>query len=91
MFCTKCGTKHDDDARFCTNCGSAVNLPQPSQNQQPPILSFEEKAKLLFDYSDELMADDSLPFFPSDNPEKSAKFLRFYQDVNSQKRVSMAV
>ena len=24
MFCTQCGTKLDDDARFCTNCGVAI-------------------------------------------------------------------
>ena len=24
MFCTQCGTKLPDDARFCTNCGASV-------------------------------------------------------------------
>ena len=82
MFCTKCGIKHNDDARFCTNCGSAIASMQSSQNQ--PILTFEEKAKFLFDYHDEIMEDYSLAI---NNPDRSAKFLRFYQDVNNQKRV----
>ncbi len=24
MFCTKCGTKNDDTARFCTSCGAPI-------------------------------------------------------------------
>lgn len=33
MFCTSCGTKLNDDARFCTNCGNAVidiDAPKPA-------------------------------------------------------------
>ena len=84
MFCTTCGTKHDDDARFCTNCGTAVTTAQPVTKQQTSELTFEEKAKFLFDYRDEIMEDYSLAI---NDPDRSAKFLRFYQDVNNQKRV----
>lgn len=31
MFCTNCGSKLSDDARFCTNCGAAVSAVPPVQ------------------------------------------------------------
>lgn len=39
MFCTQCGTKLPDDARFCTNCGASVapkaatQAPAPTETQ----------------------------------------------------------
>ena len=35
MFCTQCGTKLPDDARFCTNCGASVasRAPAPAETQ----------------------------------------------------------
>ena len=39
MFCTQCGTKLPDDARFCTNCGASVapktatQAPAPAETQ----------------------------------------------------------
>ena len=30
MFCTKCGNKIPDDAKFCTNCGTPVKQVEPS-------------------------------------------------------------
>ena len=35
MFCTQCGTKLPDDARFCTNCGAPVasKAPAPAKTQ----------------------------------------------------------
>ncbi len=30
MFCPKCGTKNDEDALFCQNCGNRLVLPVPS-------------------------------------------------------------
>lgn len=35
MFCTQCGTKLPDDARFCTNCGASVasKAPEPAETQ----------------------------------------------------------
>lgn len=35
MFCTQCGTKLPDDARFCTNCGASVvsKAPAPVETQ----------------------------------------------------------
>jgi hypothetical protein len=51
MFCTTCGTKLDDGARFCTCCGTAVTTqpaavvvpPRPTVQpvyQPPPVQSF---------------------------------------------------
>lgn len=31
-FCTKCGTEHSDEAKFCSNCGNCVK-PQPTNQQ----------------------------------------------------------
>ena len=48
MYCTNCGTKLPDHARFCTNCGTAIpasaagspaNIPDPQQDNTQP--SFE--------------------------------------------------
>lgn len=35
MFCTKCGNKIRDDAKFCTFCGAPVRRPNPSV--EPPV------------------------------------------------------
>ena len=32
-FCQNCGYKHDDDAKFCVNCGSPVKRIQPQNSQ----------------------------------------------------------
>lgn len=32
MFCTKCGTKINDDSRFCTNCGNKINYSVQTTN-----------------------------------------------------------
>ncbi|MBR2498482.1 MAG: zinc-ribbon domain-containing protein [Clostridia bacterium] len=44
MFCTKCGKEIDDDARFCSNCGSSTGY-QNSQEfyQNKPQVSSEDK------------------------------------------------
>ncbi len=34
MFCTKCGTKNEDGARFCVNCGAPISGTQPSTVEQ---------------------------------------------------------
>ena len=33
MFCGKCGSKCDDDAKFCTNCGATIERAQPKASQ----------------------------------------------------------
>lgn len=37
MFCTKCGTQLNDDARFCTKCGAPTEAPAaaPTANGAP--------------------------------------------------------
>lgn len=43
MFCTKCGSKLDDNARFCTNCGSRIGDSLPKAQQAPaPVFSVPE-------------------------------------------------
>ena len=44
MYCTNCGTQIDDDAKFCTSCGTATGMTQAPPIQQeikqqapPPI------------------------------------------------------
>lgn len=37
MYCTQCGTRLDDSARFCTSCGRPVGaLPPPGLTGPPP-------------------------------------------------------
>jgi hypothetical protein len=41
MFCTHCGTKNDDQARFCSKCGASLNRDvitpgQPASESSPP-------------------------------------------------------
>ena len=39
MFCTQCGTRLDDIARYCMSCGKPVGLPPqsvPPQGAPPP-------------------------------------------------------
>ena len=33
MFCSKCGTKIDDDSRFCNGCGTEIALKSQSENK----------------------------------------------------------
>jgi flagellar basal body-associated protein FliL len=39
MYCSNCGHKNDDTARFCTNCGKALQSPQPPESStvQSPV------------------------------------------------------
>ncbi|MCM1484969.1 MAG: zinc ribbon domain-containing protein, partial [Faecalibacterium sp.] len=34
MYCTRCNSYNDDNARFCNNCGAELFNPQPQQDQQ---------------------------------------------------------
>jgi phage shock protein C len=40
MFCTQCGARLDDSARFCTSCGRPAGMEQPAfaspLNASPP-------------------------------------------------------
>jgi phage shock protein C len=37
MFCTKCGNKLDDTARFCVTCGQPTGPADPRQVLPPPL------------------------------------------------------
>lgn len=37
MFCTKCGNKVEDTARFCSACGNPLMAAPPMPPQQPPM------------------------------------------------------
>lgn len=39
MFCSSCGSKHEDDARFCQSCGAPLPAGQmnPRADTQPPV------------------------------------------------------
>lgn len=39
MFCTKCGSKIDDNAEICMSCGCAVNQAKKKQKKNNPALS----------------------------------------------------
>ena len=36
MYCTGCGARLDDSARFCTACGKATNAPLPHKAEAAP-------------------------------------------------------
>lgn len=44
MFCTQCGTKLPDDARFCTNCGASVAPKAATQAPAPTEAQAAEPA-----------------------------------------------
>ncbi len=49
MYCTNCGTQIDNDAKFCTSCGTATGLTQapPVQQevkQQAPVMQPQQNA-----------------------------------------------
>jgi phage shock protein C len=46
MFCTQCGTKLDDSARYCTSCGKPTNAESPRTVPPPPPPSEAAARKL---------------------------------------------
>lgn len=42
MFCTKCGTKLDDNAKFCTGCGAKVEKNEPAKEPKVEEPKVEE-------------------------------------------------
>ena len=46
-YCTKCGAGLDDDARFCTQCGSATYIqPTDTSAQQSQVSNFKTISKV---------------------------------------------
>ena len=41
-FCPECGTKNEDNAAFCGNCGSTLQQEAPTQPQQPPSQGYQQ-------------------------------------------------
>lgn len=52
-YCTKCGTKLDDDSKFCDKCGTPLSTQEQSNSIQPSFQSSDnnnsESEKVLFD------------------------------------------
>lgn len=50
MYCWKCGTKLDDNARFCSTCGTRLDedLPVADPNAMPeqPVEGYSKSGKL---------------------------------------------
>jgi hypothetical protein len=44
MFCTKCGKKLNDNAKFCTQCGTVVKLATQLQDKQEKLLQSMTKS-----------------------------------------------
>lgn len=57
-FCGKCGTKIEDNIKFCPGCGSPTDVPQEQQSQQaqpasqPPQNDFSQKIQNLNNTAD---------------------------------------
>ena len=57
-FCGKCGTKIEDNIKFCPGCGSPADAPQEQQSQQaqpasqPPQNDFSQKIQNLNNTAD---------------------------------------
>lgn len=53
MYCKKCGTKNDEDARFCFKCGAALTNLDSSVNVINRIEeNVEEEEKLQDEFDD---------------------------------------
>ena len=37
MYCKKCGVKNDNDAKFCTNCGTELKIKEISDEEKRKI------------------------------------------------------
>jgi uncharacterized membrane protein YvbJ len=44
MFCTKCGNKISEKAKFCTSCGTSVTILQPNPDPVSPAIIQEKRS-----------------------------------------------
>lgn len=44
MFCTKCGNKISEKAKFCTSCGTSVTIQQPNPDPVSPAIIPEKRS-----------------------------------------------
>ena len=64
MYCEKCGTKLEDNARFCPNCGSPVGSENiPKGNEEDNIN--QEREQDIFEWE--------APFVPDNQPSQGGK------------------
>lgn len=50
MFCSQCGQSVADDARFCPNCGQAVDASDVSASPGPAVVDRGDRDKVLLSY-----------------------------------------
>ncbi len=65
MYCTNCGCKLEDDAKFCANCGSIVNHVEPDD-----VKDFIEPEDNVSDIPEEVKDPMEPETDTCDNPEE---------------------
>ncbi|WP_436644541.1 zinc-ribbon domain-containing protein [Microbaculum sp. FT89] len=51
MYCTQCGAKNDDSAKYCTQCGQSIEAPQPQNSgvtEAPSDASYKRPRRALY-------------------------------------------
>jgi len=46
MYCKVCGTRNDDQAKFCNSCGAELLLPEQPKEEEKPKLKLENQWQL---------------------------------------------
>lgn len=75
MFCTNCGTKNNDDSRFCCGCGAPLNGGAPAQ---APV-----QAPYPQDQYQQPYGQYQQPYAQNPYPQQQAVGMRTEEDVNN--------
>lgn len=65
MFCSKCGAKNKDGAKFCTACGNKLVLKKAADTQIPPQSAYEAQTPPVFISPES--GSDAVPAFTAPN------------------------